>query len=46
MDTIYRERANGRFEFWTYADGRRVFVSASWAQREVARKTARLVCLG
>ena len=41
--TIYRERANGRWEFWTYSDGRRVYVSHAWAISQVAKQRARLV---
>lgn len=43
MMTIYRERANGRWEFWTYSDGDRVYVSAAFAEREAQRATARIV---
>lgn len=42
METVYRERANGRFEYWVYSEGRRVVVSATWAIREVCRG-ARLI---
>jgi len=42
METIYRERANGRFEFWTYSDGRRVYISAATAER-MRQQGARLV---
>ena len=31
-DTVYKERANGRWEFWTYADGQRVLISEAFAQ--------------
>jgi hypothetical protein len=43
MDTIYRERANGRWEYWTYSDGARVMVSAAWAERQRERGTVRIV---
>ena len=26
-ETLYVERANGRFEAWTYSDGNRVFIT-------------------
>ncbi len=45
MEAVYRERANGRFEFWVYSDGLRVMVTESWVQRELRRKNARLICL-
>ena len=32
-ETVYRERANGRFEFWTYSDGQRVYLSQDLAER-------------
>lgn len=37
MDTIYRERANGQFEYWTYAEGRKYYVSAKWAEKQISR---------
>ena len=43
MDTFYKERANGRWEYWTYDCGRRVRISAAWAEREVSRGTAKLI---
>ncbi len=42
-DTIYCERANGRWEYWTYSDGRRIYVSADWANTQVRRSTARMI---
>ena len=42
METVYRERANGRWEYCMYAEGRRFFISAAMAQREIARG-ARLI---
>ena len=41
-DTVYKERANGRFEFWTYSDGRRVMISEVFAQL-MLRQGAKLV---
>lgn len=43
MDTVYRERANGRWEYWTYSDGLRYRISEATALRWVAAKTARLI---
>ncbi len=43
MDTIYVERANGRNEYWTYSDGQRVYLDASWVRLELKRKCARLI---
>ena len=43
MDTFYRERANGRWEYWTYSDGLKVRLDAQWAQRQLMRNTARLI---
>lgn len=37
MSTIYRERSGGSWEFWTYSEGQRVFVSEAWARREAGR---------
>ncbi len=42
--TIYRERANGRLEFWFYSDGDRHYISEQSARKELARG-ARLVTL-
>lgn len=38
MKKLYRERANGRFEYWTYCDGQRVYLSETTALRELARQ--------
>jgi hypothetical protein len=43
METIYCEQANGRIEYWTYIEGERCFVSASWAKAQVNRGLARIV---
>ena len=43
MDTFYKERANGRWEYWTYSDGTRVYINGAWAERQVRRGTAKLV---
>ena len=43
MDTFYKERANGRWEYWTYSDGRKVRIERWWAEREVGRGTAKMV---
>ena len=32
-EVIYRERANGRQEQWTYADGQRVYISQALADK-------------
>ena len=36
-ETIYRERANGRWEYWTYADGARVRLTETMAARMLAQ---------
>ncbi len=41
--TIYCERANGRWEYWTYSDHKRVYVSADWANKQVRRGLGRLI---
>ena len=43
LDTYYRERSNGRWEYWTYCDGLKVPVSANMAERDAARGIARIV---
>ncbi len=43
MDTFYKERANGRWEYWTYSDGRKYQISGKWAEREAARGTAKII---
>jgi hypothetical protein len=43
VDTIYRERANGRWEYYTYVEGRACYVSGAWAETQAARGTARIV---
>ena len=42
-DTYYVERANGRFEYWMYCEGLRVYVSKKTADKDVARGFAKLV---
>lgn len=43
IDTIFHDYAGGKFEYWIYSDGDRIFVSTRWALSEIARKRARLV---
>lgn len=45
MQTIYRERANGRWEFWTYSDGQRVMLWELWARNQITSGKAKLVCV-
>jgi hypothetical protein len=42
METVYRERANGRIEHWTYSDGILVFISQRQAD-VMLRQGAKLV---
>lgn len=42
METVYKERANGRWECWTYSDGARVYISQSMVDT-MLRQGARLV---
>jgi hypothetical protein len=35
MDKVYRERSNGKWEYWIYSDGDRIMVSHDWAYREL-----------
>jgi hypothetical protein len=35
VDTYYVERANGRFEYWTYCEGRKVYVSKATVDKAV-----------
>lgn len=41
MDTVYIERANGRWEMWLYADGRRHFLGRGWRTKVEAITWAR-----
>lgn len=43
VDTYYRERANARWEYWTYSDGARVYLNAGVAERDIAAGRAKLV---
>lgn len=43
MLTVYRERANGRFEYWTYSDGEKVYLSPGFVARQEARGYVNLV---
>ncbi len=44
-DTIYRDKAHGTIEHYTYSGGRRIFVSRSWSEKEVRRGYARYIDL-
>lgn len=33
MQTFYRERANGRWQYWTYSDGQRYYVAPAAIKR-------------
>lgn len=37
METVYRERANGRWEYWTYCDGNRVLIPKSTADHIISQ---------
>jgi hypothetical protein len=37
MTTIYKERANGRWEYWTYVDHARIYLSEKTANKEIKR---------
>ena len=43
MDTVYRERANGRWEYWTYTEGRKYFLPEATALRWMHAGTAKMV---
>lgn len=43
--TIYRERGNGRWEYWTYCDRRRVYLHETTVMLELERG-AKLVRVG
>lgn len=45
VDTFYRDREGGRWVWFSYDEGRRVFLNAEWAARQVERGTATLVTL-
>jgi hypothetical protein len=42
-DTVYRDRQGGQWTYWTYSDGRTVYISETLANRWVAKRTARIV---
>jgi len=35
METVYKERANGRWEYHTYSDGERYYISEAQALKMV-----------
>jgi hypothetical protein len=45
MSTIYRERNNRRYEFWTFCDGQRIYLAEDSVRRQLKRGVARLVTL-
>ncbi len=45
MTKIYRERANGRWEYWLYLDGERRYLSAEAVKREERRGNVKIVCV-
>lgn len=42
-DTVYKQRAGGIWEYWTYSDGRTVYLQESTVNRWLARGTARII---
>jgi len=40
---IYRERSGGRWVYWLYVDGDRVFLSAEAVRREERRGNVRII---
>jgi hypothetical protein len=45
MSTIYRERSNRRYEFFTFADGQRIYLTEDKVRKDLIRGVARLVTL-
>jgi hypothetical protein len=43
MDCFYKEYSGRRWHYWTYDDGRRVFLDAAWAQKQIDKGTARVI---
>lgn len=43
MDTYYKERSNGRWSYWTYSEGIRVFVSESLVKKDLEKGVATLI---
>lgn len=43
MDTIYKERANRRWEYWTYIDGVRYQLTEKAALSDVRRGLSKLL---
>jgi hypothetical protein len=43
MDTVYRERANGQWEYYTYVEGRTYYVTEAWAEKQSAKGYARII---
>ena len=46
MMKIYKERDGGRWAYWAYSDGQRVYVAEAFALRETSRGAAKLVLVG
>lgn len=43
VDTIYCERANGKWEYWYYSDGRRFYVNEAKVNKWVRMGEAQIV---
>ncbi len=43
MTKVYKERANGRWEYWIYADGQRVTLNATAVRREEKRGNVKVI---
>lgn len=37
FEKVYRERANGLWEFWTYSDSQRVYISRKQANKMISQ---------
>ena len=42
-DTVYRTFSGGRYEYHTYSEGRRTYVSESWALRGERRGSVKII---
>jgi hypothetical protein len=44
QEKVYKERANGQWEYWTYSDGERYYITAKQAEIMI-RQGAKLITL-
>ena len=42
-DTVYRDRIGGKYEYFTYSEGIKYYVSEKWVLKGLAKKNIKII---